>query len=415
MRTLLLPFGLAAALACLAPAWAQVAPTAPQTPSQADTLTLDQALDAALQRSPALAAAVKEVEATEGALQQAGLRPNPSLTSSIEDTQRSINRVTSAGLELPLELGGKRAARVDAAQRGREVAQAELANVRAGLTARVVSSYFATLVAQERSKLAVSSAEIATRGADVVGKRVSAGKVSPVEETRARVDEANARIEAEEAASDLQSNRLGLATLLGDIAPRFTLVAGDTASAPSRPALPALLDRLDTAPALAVSRIEIERRRAVLAVERSKAVPDLTVSLGARRDNQLGYTQAVLGVSIPLPIFNRNQGSILEASRRADQAVDQLSDARLQLVAELQQSSNRLGVSRQSLLALQNTVLPSAERAYRAATEGFEAGKFGYLEVLDAQRSLLQARTRYLNTLAAAYQAASVIDRIVGR
>ena len=123
----------------------------------------------------------------------------------------------------------------------------------------------------------------------------------------------------------------------------------------------------------------------------------------------------MVGVSIPLPLFDRNQGSIYEATKLADKAGDEMEATRLRLASEVQQASSRLGVARTSLNTLQTTVLPAAESAYEAATKGFEAGKFGFIDVLDAQRSLLAARSRYLNTLAAAYQAATAIDRIVGQ
>jgi cobalt-zinc-cadmium efflux system outer membrane protein len=67
------------------------------------------------------------------------------------------------------------------------------------------------------------------------------------------------------------------------------------------------------------------------------------------------------------------------------------------------------------LQSLQSTVLPIAQRAYESAGKGFEAGKFGFLDVIDAQRVLVQARARYLSTLSSAYQAATAIDRLLGR
>uniref|UniRef100_UPI0013020BB5 TolC family protein n=1 Tax=Pelomonas sp. KK5 TaxID=1855730 RepID=UPI0013020BB5 len=94
---------------------------------------------------------------------------------------------------------------------------------------------------------------------------------------------------------------------------------------------------------------------------------------------------------------------------------DELDATRLALLAELQQAGERLALARRSLQTLQGTVLPAAQDAYEAARKGFDAGKFGFLEVIDAQRSLLQARSRTLHTLAAAWQAAAVIDRITGR
>ncbi|RUP29447.1 MAG: TolC family protein [Curvibacter sp.] len=402
MRKLLWPLGLAAAF--LSP-----------VPLQAQTiLTLEQALELATTRSPSLAAASKEIAATEGALRQAGLRRNPELSTSVEDL-RAQTRTTTATVGIPFELGGKREARVAAAERAKDVAVGDLALVRAELRSRVIGSYFTVLVAQERTKLSASSAEIARRAADAVGKRVAAGKISPVEETRARVDQANAQLEATEASAELQTAKFSLAVLLGDSAPRFDQVSGDASTLPTRPALTALLDQLENSPSLTISRLELERRRALVDVERTKAKPDVVVSLGAKRVNEQGLTQAVVGIAIPLPVFDRNQGSILEALRRSEKASDELEANRLRLVAELQEASNRLFVARTSLQTLQDTVLPSAEQAYDAASKGLEAGKFGFLEVLDAQRSLLQARARYLNTLAGAYQAAAVIDRIVGR
>lgn len=397
-----MPLGLAAALLSPVPLWAQ-------TP-----LTLEQALELAAARSPAIAAALKEVQAADGAVSQAGAWRNPELNATVEDTQRAT-RTTTATIDIPLELGGKRGARVTVAERARDLAAAELAHARAEIAAKVVSAWFGALVTQERAKLALGSADIAARAAEAAGKRVSAGKFSPVEETRAKVDQANAQLEAAEAAAELENARFALAATLGDPELKFETLSGDLAALPMRPALAELFARLEASPSLLSAQLELERRRALVAVERSKATPDMTLSIGAKRDNEQGRTQAVVGFSVPIPVFDRNQGGVLEASRRAEKASDELQIVRLRLLAELQESSSRLAVARTSLQTLQSIVLPSAQQAYESASKGFEAGKFSFLEVLDAQRSLLQARSRYLNTLAAAWQAAAAIDRIVGR
>lgn len=402
MKKLLLPLGLAAALCSPAPAWAQT------------TLTLERALDQAISRNPAIAAAIKEVEAADGATRQAGVWRNPELNATVEDT-RPESRTTTFTVGIPLELGGKRSARVTAAERAAGVAAAELNQVRADVRSRIINAFFGVLVAQERAQLADSSVGIATRAADAVTKRVAAGKVSPVDETRARVDLAQTQLEAVEARSELQTARFALATQLGDGAPAFDAVQGDVIKPPARPDLAELVAQIEDAPALAAGRLEVERRKAVADVERSKGAPDLMLTLGGKRDASIGRNQAVIGLSIPLPLFDRNQGAILEASRRAEKADDELRSARLRLLAELQDASNRLSVAHTSLQTLQSTVLPSAQQAYEAASKGFDAGKFGFLEVIDAQRALLQVRARYLNTLAAAYQAAAAIDRITGR
>lgn len=408
MRQLVLPFGLAAIL--LSPSFSSLhAQGLPDT-----ALTLAQAQALAASRSFGLSAARRELEASDGALQQAGAFPNPEFSASVEDT-RSATRTTTATLDIPIELGGKRAARIGAAAAQRELAQAELSQAQAQLRSDVVRAFFGVLIAQERAALTASSAELATRSADAVGKRVAAGKVSPVDESRARVDAANAQLEAAEALAEHTGARQALAALWGETELHVATLQGDIQSLPERAAAAELAAGLDNAPALRASRVEAERRRALAEVERSKRVPDLTVSLGAKRDNELGRTQAIVGLAIPLALFDRNQGATHEADRRAERARDEHQAARLRLATELQQSLSQLALARQSAQTLQTTVLPAAEQALAAATRGFEAGKFGFLDVIDAQRSLLQARGRHLAALSSAHQAATAIDRLVGR
>ncbi len=411
MRTLLLPLGLAALL--LSPLVARAQPAT--TPlSHVPRLTLEQAQDLAATRSFELAAALREVDASGGGVQQAGARRNPELNATVEDT-RSATRTTTTTLGFPLELGGKRAARVNAAERSRDLARAQLAQAKAKVRAGVISSYFATVVAQERVRLASDSADLAARAADVVGKRVTAGKTSPVDATRARVDAANAQLELADARAELNSARQTLATTWGATSPHFDGVDGDIGSVPARAPAADLLQQVETSPSLVSSRIEIDRRMAVVGVERSKAVPDLVVSAGVKRDNELGRTQAVIGISIPLPLFDRNQGAVYEASRRAEKSQDDYAETRVRLIAEVNQAATQLAAAHASLRIIREAVLPAAQQAYDASTTGFEAGKFGFLDVIDSQRSLLQARARYLNTLSSAWQAATAIDRLLGR
>lgn len=418
MRTFILPFGLAAALFSPYHAIAQrtgpVAPAAIASAEPAAPLTLEMALARAAAGNFSLSAASREVEANEGAIQQAGVLPNPEIALSMEDFRRQT-RTTTGQVNIPLELGGKRSARVNAAERGREVAQAELRVVQSELRANVITAFFDVLIAQERVALATGSAGIAAKGAQAAARRVTAGKISPVEETKARVEQANAELEAAEATAELLSARQALSSLWGEATPSFTTVQGNLDTLPSRPAPDMLLQALDNAPALASNRSELDRRQALIAVERSKRYPDLTVSVGAKRDNDLGRNQVIVGISVPLPLFDRNQGNLHEAIVRADKAQDELQANRVRLSNELRQASSQLSISRASAQTLKTVVLPGAQQAYDAASKGFEAGKFGFLDVLDAQRTLFQARIRYLTVLANTYKSVAAIDRIVGR
>jgi len=138
------------------------------------------------------------------------------------------------------------------------------------------------------------------------------------------------------------------------------------------------------------------------------------VSLGTKRNNELGLDQTVFGVSIPIPVFDRNQGNLLEALRRADKARDELSATELRLSNELAQAFERLSAARGELESLKRDILPGAQSAYDAALKGFELGKFSFLEVLDAQRTLFQAKSQGLRALVDVHRAAAEIERILG-
>ncbi len=419
MRRFILPFGLATLCLSMA-ALAQPLPTSANavqaSPSRepAQALALDTALSLVANRNPLLAAARKEVDAVDGGILQARLFPNPELSLEMEDTRRDT-RSTAGQLSLPIELGGKRAARISAAELAQQKAAAQLASVRADLRAQTVGAFFNVLVAQERLQLAEAAAAIAAKATTVAARRVAAGKVSPLEESRATVEQANANLEMAEAAALLDSARIQLAALWGNPQPAFTEAAGDLDALPSRAPVDVLVQALETAPDLVAARAEIDQRNALTGVERSKQYPDIRLTAGVTRNNELGRNQMMVGVSIPLPFFDRNQGNLYEALVRADQAQDLYAATRIELTQTLQQSSRQLTASRTSAQVLKIQVLPAAQRAYEAATIGFEAGKFGFLDVLDSQRTLFQARIRYLTVLASTYQAAIAIDRVLGR
>lgn len=423
MRTRLLPLGLAALFFNPLPVQNANAghggnyeistSRAPYVAEPAAPLTLDAALALALHANPALSAAGHELEAVEATITQAQLRPNPELATLIEDT-RKATRTTTLQLNQAIELGGKRAARIDAAARGRDAVSAEFDAKRAEIRAAVLAAFFDVLVAQERLRLAQASVDLAQRATSAVSRRVTAGKVSPVEETKARIAEAGVRIEFTSAGSELAGARKRLAGTWGNTTPRFERVEGSLDALPPLPPLPELSARLSISPNVQRAKIEVERRQALAELERSRRVPDMTVSLGARRVEELGRNQAILGVSIPIPIFNRNQGNLLEALRRTDKARDELSAAEVRLANELAVAHERLNTARQEVESLQREILPGAQSAYDAATKGFELGKFSFLEVLDAQRTLFQAKSQYLRALSEAHRSAAEIERILG-
>ena len=379
----------------------------------AEPLSLAKAIELALEGNPEVAAAKRQWEATEGQVLQGRSRPNPELAYSLEDT-RSKTRTQSWQLNLPVELGGKRAARTKAAEKTREQAQAQLAELQATVRANVAAAYFDVLTAQERLVLARDSAALAKSSTDTVAKRVAAGKVSPVEESKARVAEAGVRVELAQAASEQRNALSRLFALLGRIDAPYTVLEGKAENLPSVPSLADLQPLISSAPGVVLARIEVDRRKALTALEQSKRVPDVTVSVGMQRSNETQRNVLLFGVSVPLPVFDRNQGNLLEALKLEDKARDELQAATVRLHSEVAQARERLSTITAEVQSLQQDVLPGAKSAYDAATIGFENGKFNFLEVLDAQRTYFTAKSQYLKALGEAHRAAADIDRLLG-
>jgi cobalt-zinc-cadmium efflux system outer membrane protein len=166
-------------------------------------------------------------------------------------------------------------------------------------------------------------------------------------------------------------------------------------------------------PQIIKAKIEVEKRAALADVERSKQIPDITLSLGAKREQQTGRQQPMIGVSIPISLFDRNQGNVQETISRLDKAKDELQSTQIRVRNELMQAQQRLRFAVDEAQLSKADVLPNAQNAFDLALKGFEFGKFGFLDVLDAQRSLLAAKAQYLRSCGDAHLAAADIQRLL--
>lgn len=377
------------------------------------SITLTDALNLALSANPDLSVVLREREAMNGVRVQAATRPNPSISTLMEDTRNST-RQTTILLDQPIELGNKRDNRIKSADIRYDAANTDFAIKKSEVYANVLAAFYDVLAAQERLSLAKSSLDVAKQAREAASKKVQAGKISPVEETKSKVAESGIRIEANQATSTLNTARKRLTALWGNSSPRFLQADGQIEDIPAIPSLQELTTMLGNAPSIQRAKLEIEIRQAQVNIEDTKRTPDLTLSIGAKRNEELGLNQAVLGFSIPIPIFDRNQGNLQEAVSRTDKARDELAAFKVQLETQLSGAYERLSTARQSIETLQQEILPGAQSAFDAATKGFEYGKFNFLDVLDAQRTLFQAKSQYINALQEAHQASAEIKRILG-
>jgi outer membrane protein, heavy metal efflux system len=390
-------------------------------------LILRNAARLALQRNPELAAFAKETQALKGVTLQAGLLPNPELTLFAENVGnlQKVDRNAAVGakeveqqdttlrINQLIELGGKRAARVKAASLGEEVAEQAYEARRVELIAQVANVFTDVLAAQEQLRLAEESQRLAQRVVNTVSKRVQSGKVPPIEETKVEVAFSATEIAMVQAQRDLAAARKRLALLWGSSSPQFNKALGNLESLVALPSFEALAERALASPMALRAMKNMEQRKAVLEVEQTRRIPNLTVVAGVLNHSQTGGTTAIAGISIPLQIFDRNQGNLHEAYQRVDKAMDEQMATELRLKTELSQAYEALSAAQDETRILRDNILPRARSAFEVTNKGYELGKFGFLEVLDAQRTLFQNEVLYVRALANYQRLVNEIERLI--
>ncbi|WP_305252552.1 TolC family protein [Methylotenera sp.] len=380
-----------------------------------ENITLDEATALALRANPDIAVVLRGREIESAQVLQAASRPNPTLSGQVEDL-RSQNRIATIAISQQLETAGKRDKRMAVADANLAIADAEIGIAQAETSAKVYAAFYQVLAAQQAQTLAQELLQIATQSKETTAKRVLAGKVSPVEETKAKVAEAGLKVDLANANQQLATAKQRLASLWAKGNSQADYIAvGELEKLSSIPTLSDLMAQLPDSPRLKKASLAITQKQTLSAIEQSKKRPDVTVSLGARRNEELGgITQALIGLSIPIPVFDNNQGNLQGARAREFQSIDEKAALQNQLQTELAGAYARRQLQVEAGSMYQQDILQGAQSAYEAARKGFEFGKFSFLEVLDAQRTLFQAKTQFIQTLALARQAEADIQSILG-
>jgi outer membrane protein, heavy metal efflux system len=325
-------------------------------------------------------------------------------------------RAAEATLQLSqlIELGGKRAKRLRLAGLERELTGWDYEVKRLDVLTEAKKAFVDVAATAERLAFTTDLLRLAEQVQRTVSARVHAGKVSPIEETRTRVTVSTARLQVQQARTVYEATKKRLAASWGSTTPLFEGVSGSLDTTTPIPSLEALAVQVQKNPDIARWVAEMEARRAQVEVARSKAVPDLTVSGGVRYLNEVKEGAFVLGFSLPLPLFDHNQGGIGEAYARLSKAELERRAAEVRVSTALSDTYQNLVSATNEVSTLQNDVLPAAQEVFQATQEGYRLGKFGLLDVLDAQRTFFETRGRYLEALAAYHKAVADLERLSG-
>jgi cobalt-zinc-cadmium efflux system outer membrane protein len=397
------------------------APALPEArPEPTGVLTLERALREAVARSPALAAFSWELRARDAELLQARAFPNPEFGTEVEDFAGSGERrgfrgsQTTLSLAQLIELGGKRSKRTRLASLERDLSAWDYEAARLSVLTDTTKAFVATLALQERLVLAAELLQVAEESERTVRAAVRAGVTSPVETSRAAVAVQGAAITRAKLDRELAAARAILAASWGGRSVDFDRVAGDLGAISPPPAFETLAEALSENPDLARWRTELAQRKAAVASERAQRIPDLAVGVGPRYYADDSSAGMVAAFSVPLPLFNRNRGGILQAEYRLKRAANEQAAAVVAAQAQLRVAYEALAAAQAEVEALRRRALPEAEAAYAGAVQAYQTGLFRYVEVLDAQRTLFELKTEEIAALGSYHDAAADLERLTG-
>lgn len=381
-------------------------------------LTLRQALALTAINNPELKVFSLETRAAQARQLQAGLWPNPEVEIEAEEVGGDRKGFDSAEVTIHLsqliELGDKSQKRERVASFKTDLAGLDYESKRLEIFGEATKAFVRVLKAQEKLELSNELLELSEKSYSAVGKRVDAGKDSPVEKTRASVALANIKISHSKIQRNLKYARKQLASFWGQDKPLFQQAAGSLDSVEQLPPLEDLIDQLKLNPQYTRWESEIKKSLAVLDMEKAKAIGDITIGAGLQRFNETNDNAFVFGVSIPLRISDRNQGAKQAAVFNLAKSKHEQRAAWLKLQNEFNETYQEFINSYSQATSLKTEVLPGATDMFNAATRAYREGKVDYLNVLDAQRTLFDVRNEYIESLTAYHIARTDIERLIG-
>ena len=368
-------------------------------PATTRTMTLAECLRRVAERNPELQAGVYKTEAADNRAKQAARRLNPRLQTEIETVAGSGEAEglkaaeSTVSLSQEFELGDKRRHRTAAAQADAAVSRAEESVRRRELLFDTRRAVLTVLTAQEQVRLAEEILALIRETESVVLAREQGGKTTGMETERARTDTARAALEVQERQAEQQDSVRELALFWGETDPTFDAVAGTLdIPAAAMPSVDTLVLQAAANPALLAADAQTRAFEAKLRSEEAARLPNLEVAAGVRRLEASDGFGLIAGVGFELPLVNRNREAVCAAAADAEAARLESAAARLQNEGQLRRLYARLQALAAKNARLRETAIPSAERVLALVKQAHEQGKAGYLDVLEARRTLAEAR-----------------------
>lgn len=392
----------------------------PATVAPTNTLTLDSALRLALENNPELRASSGRIAAAAGRAYQAKLWSNPELELSVEDWPvngggfSDAKRTIGAAQSVPWP--GKKKLDREIGVAGVRLTEAELSLRRLELVRDVKTTFFSVLAAERLVEVADELAKVAESSAATARRRVEAGAAADQEQLRAEITLEQARTERVGFQREWVTARQTLATLLGRPDLKDAPLSGVLAESVDLTALDQGPERwLATHPSVVAARTRRDRAELELRRARLEPYPDVKLGVAGGRESGSDRNSIVeFRVSLPLPIIDRSKGRKQEARADVDIAEAEAVAIEQRLLRAWGTASKRLRTAAEQVANYRERILPKANEALHLVQTGFEQGKFGFIDLLDTQRTAAEARLAYQQKLLELNAAQADLEALLG-
>jgi cobalt-zinc-cadmium efflux system outer membrane protein len=382
-----------------------------------DSLTIDMALRLVARANSSLQSTQKQREAALGSVRQANLRPNPELELEAEDVSGDLTGFRQSEMAVQvsqeIELWGQRKARRNVALSDMEAVSWETRVNDFDIYAETKLRFYALLHAQKKLELAEEAAQLASDVAEATRIRVEKGAALSSEQSLSELSFDRARMEAELAKTELENARRNLATLWRGEGNNLKVVGSDPPTL-TLPDLTVLESYSKESREVVRWRLEETSINAQLNLEKATRPPSPTLSGGYKRSEAEEINTFLVGLAIPLPLFNRNQGNISSLRAQLEAARFAQEQALINTEAELQTIHRRLNQLISNRVSLDTLILPKAEEAYLSLKRAYELGGIPYSTLLEGERSLIDLRFELNDLDLAIKQEIIALERLLG-
>lgn len=382
----------------------------------AGPVQVDELVQLALGRNPRLGRATFNIDAAQGRYTQAGLYPNPTLGANFDELG---DRTGPAGVntipQVTQEIVTGRKLSLSQAVAAREVDQAtlDLLRERYGVIGSVRSAFYDLYALERRIAVLDELVKLAGDAVKTSQSLLDAKQIARLDLIQLEVELARFRSQAEAARREVPGARKRLAAVVGD--PRLAVgaAAGPFEDVPKYDPDRVLDAVLATHPEVRIARVGVERAQAAIRRAEVEPIPNLTLTSGYVRQNQNRSNDWMVGVSAPIPVWNRNQGNIRAAKAELGVAIQDVGRVENELAERVATASRAYSAAITLADQYRTDILPKAEETYKLSLDAFKGGQFEYLRVIQAQRAVAEARLEYNRALGEAWRAAADISALL--